>query len=187
MRDKSEIERKMFGHTMGKFQQARQEQEDWERLMQLAREIETYAKSQLDIAKHDAKVLAFFLSEHGQDIIPVVESITRRNEEAKNQLPPIKDLAEILMRESVPKKRVTGDALLTVIAKGMVDQKAPMTVSEMLEYLQENGFDLPGANARNNLISMLSRSEDRFTRVGRGTYYPTPKEEARIREMQGGP
>lgn len=117
-----------------------------------------------------------FLSDLGFDVkkllaevdLPPTDSGTDLNRR-------VNDIIQLLM----PKKRIVGQDLLDFLAQQMVLAQKPMTITDMLECLAQNGYEQPGQNARNNLLSMMAKNKQRFERTGRGQYFPTEAEELR--------
>lgn len=85
------------------------------------------------------------------------------------------DVLRLIAPGAGGRKRLTGESLLMAIARGIVERQAPMNFSQMIEYLDEHGIERPGANYRNNLISMVTKSPHIFQRAGRGVYGVTPE------------
>lgn len=136
---------------------------------------------QLKIREHELAFEATVLKTFLQEALPDEEMETICREIESSYLSPINadvSLDEIL-RLIAPgyarAKRLTGEELLRAIARGMVKTNSPMNFSEMIAFLDENGFERPGANYRNNLISMVTKAPHIFHRVGRGIYDVTPE------------
>lgn len=85
------------------------------------------------------------------------------------------DVLKLVAPGAAGKRRLTGESLLMAIARGIVEKKSPMNFSQMIEYLDESGIERPGANYRNNLISMVTKAPHIFQRAGRGVYSVTPE------------
>lgn len=91
---------------------------------------------------------------------------------------------DAIIRLLMPKKRIAGQELLDFFAREMVRSRKPMTFTDMMESLDNNGYEQPGLNARNNIISLIVKNKHRFMRVGRGEYYVTREEELhQLKEM----
>lgn len=85
------------------------------------------------------------------------------------------DVLKLIAPGASGKRRLTGESLLMAIARGIVEKKAPMNFSQMIDFLDANGIERPGANYRNNLISMVTKAPHIFQRAGRGLYGVTPE------------
>ena len=56
------------------------------------------------------------------------------------------------------------------VAEMMREHDGPMHISDIETQLRKQGILIPGKGTVSNIVSRLSRAQELFTRIGRGTY-----------------
>ena len=132
---------------------------------------------------HKGRVTGLFLDSEGIDTGGLEASLQGKSEHRQVVAFGVDDLLAWLVPKLRKKQRVTGNDLLDLLGYAIIDSGRPLNFTEMLQYLDDHGFERPGANARNNIISMVVKAANagqRFIRVGRGLYDLLPEERERL-------
>lgn len=179
--DSEEIHRKAIESARQGFIDSTLRSMDYLELVARLEEVVEDLKEKLIIESIRGHTLRPFLVQSG--INP--SAIEERLKSERKPLLPLKVSVNDILRDVAPglssKKKLTGDSLLDVLAREIVVTGKTLNYSQMIQVLDDKRIERPGANYRNNLISLIVKSPHKFQRVGRGTYTVTPTEMERQR------